>query len=96
MSVKTLRSNTFTTQQQTFVGAKRTYPYIYYGTVYQTTNRHIQAVMNNLKFVSYLIKFIRLLGCEEIWDFGLTQRQGRIKPGRLAGAISVIFGSHVS
>jgi len=35
--------------------------------VHQTSNRHIQAVMNNLRVNNF-----RLLGCEEIWDFGLT------------------------
>jgi len=38
--------------------------------VHQTSNCHIQAVMNNLKFFHNF----RFLGCEASWDFGLTQR----------------------
>jgi len=34
--------------------------------VHQACNRHIQLLMNNNNF--------RLLGCKEIWDFGLKQR----------------------
>ena len=38
--------------------------------VQQTSNRHIQVVMNNRNF---LIHKFRLLGCEEIWGFVVTQ-----------------------
>jgi len=37
-------------------------------TMVQKTNRHIQAVMNNLKFITQ-VTWLR-----ETWDFGLTQR----------------------
>jgi len=43
--------NTFTTQQQTFAETERIYRCIYNVLVYQTSNRHIQGVMNNLKFI---------------------------------------------
>jgi len=36
--------------------------------VHQTSNRHIQAVMNNLKFI--ILHYF----AAKVWDFGLTQR----------------------
>jgi len=43
--------NTSTIQQQTFAAAKRIYWCIYCTIVHWTSNRHVQAVMNNLKFI---------------------------------------------